>query len=309
MPDYPRSGPLLPNEPRILDEAHEQQLTERYLLPHLPALDLLFQSLRASLDVPLSQAQPVKLGKPYPLGQCLEISRATEHCLTQLHNLNVSGAAAQGQAALLAFLRAGGTARQVWGDLRGEYFQNAFLMGTLYVDVSNDTVFSHKPKVEILPFNTARFVPVKDFRHFSQVVRSYWKAEVFPNHLLPSLAPYFPLIVAIPGGSVQLEGASNYMLALTQSEGLRPSESVLDSPSMNDDVFRLLSQCLGGSGLELAADQIQGKTRALQKCREFRQHRPILSTEHCTQIISQLQQANHWLSSLKVNVAPVPQAD
>ncbi|WP_050507310.1 hypothetical protein [Pseudomonas syringae] len=304
MSDCPRSGPLLPNEPRILDWAHEQMLTEHHLLPHLAALELLFQSLRAGLDGRLSQAQPVKLGKPYPLGQCLEISRATEHCLTQLNNLTMHGAAAQGQAALLAFLLAGGSARQVWGDLRGEYFQNAFVIGTLYVDVSNDTVFSHKPKVEILPFNEARLVPVGDFQHFIKVVRSYWKAEVFPNHILPSLAPYFPLIVAIPGGSVRLEGASNYMFALTQTNGLRPSEAVLDSPSMSDDMFRLLSQRLIGCELDLAADQVQGKARALQKCREFRNDRATLSAEQCTQIIAELRLANHRLSSLMVGFTP-----
>ena len=299
-----RTAPLLPNEPSILDRAQEQALTERYLLPNLAALALFFQSLRASLDGPLRQAQPVKLGKPYPLGQCLEISLAAERCLQQLDHLEAEGLAAQGQAALSAFLREGGSARQVWGDLRGEYFQNAFVIGTLYVDLANDTVFSHKPKVEILPFDEARFVPVEDFWHFAKVARSYWKAEVFPNHILPSLAPYFPLIVAIPGGSVRLEAGSSYMFALTQTNGLRPSEAVLDSPPMSDEVFGLLRQCLADSALDRASDPARGKALALHYCRQYRNERASLSSEQCTRIINCMREANQRLASLTVNFTP-----
>jgi len=299
--DTARTGPLLPNEPRVLDWAREQVLTEQHLLPALGALEVFFQSLRASLDGPLSQAQPIKLGKPYPLGQCLEISRTAERCLQQLEQLAAEGVAAQGQAALLAFLRNGGGVRQVWGDLRGEYFQNAFLIGTLYVDVSNDTVVSSKPKVEILPFKDARFSPVEDFWHFAKIARIYWKAEVFPNHVLPTLAPYFPLIVAIPGGSVRLEAGSSYMFALTQSNGFRPSEAVLDSPSMSDEVFQLLGQCLAGSSLDWAANPTQGKARALENCRQYRSKRPFLTHEQCMDIINQMHNANQRFLPLKVD--------
>jgi hypothetical protein len=118
--------PLLPNEPRVLDWAGQHVLTERFLIPALSKLEALFLGLRASLDPMLSQAQPSKLDKPYPLGQCLEISLAVQNYLQQLDPFTLSGAPAQGHAALAAFLRHGGSMRQVWGDLRGEYFQNAF---------------------------------------------------------------------------------------------------------------------------------------------------------------------------------------
>ena len=298
MVDHVRSGPLLPNEPRILDWAREQALSERYLLPNLTALEVFFQGLRAGLDAPLSQARPFKLGKPYPLGQCLEISQAAEQCLTQLAHLTVHGPAAQGQAALLGFMRAGGTVRQVWGDLRGEYFQNAFVVGTLYVDVSNDTVFSHKPKVEILPFNEARLVPVEDFWHFIKVARSYWKAEVYPNFILPSLAPYFPLLVAIPGGSLRLEGASSYMFSLARQSGFTASAQVLEALDISDELFNAMRQCLAGSPLQTAATPAQGKAAALHLCQHYRHHEPTMSTDYCNQLLNQMQHATQRFQPL-----------
>ena len=36
-------------------------------------------------------------------------------------------------------------------------------LGTLYVDVTNDTVTPTMPKVEIMPFNQASFIPIRDF--------------------------------------------------------------------------------------------------------------------------------------------------
>ena len=116
---------LLPNEPGVLHWDVEQDLTERHLWPVRRELEVFFLALRESLDARLRAAQPFKLGKPYPLGQCLEITQAVQTCL-QHPAAPLHGAAADGFAALSAFVLAGGTARQVWGDLRGEYFQNAF---------------------------------------------------------------------------------------------------------------------------------------------------------------------------------------
>ena len=211
-------APLLPNEPRIIDSARQQRLTGQHLLPAAPALMALMQGIRSSLDPVLRAAQPFKWGKPYPLGQCLEISLAAKQRLRELNPATLTGEAAKGHAALAAFLAAGGQMHQVWGDLRGEYFQNAFLAGTLYIDVSNDTVVPTKPPVEMLPVEQARLTPVTDFAHYARLAARYWKAEVHPNHLLPELAPYYPLIAIIPGMGVQVEADSGYMVALTHTQ-------------------------------------------------------------------------------------------
>jgi len=165
--------PLLPNEPRILNPDTQAALTARYLLPVSPELEACLRAVRRQLDPELERLQPVKLGKPYPLGQCLEIALAVEKRLRTVAETELPAAAVPGLRAFKAFLRAGGAFRQVWGDLRGQYFQNAFQLGSLYVDVSNDTVVPTKPKVEVLPFEAANFVPIRSFTQFRQIATSY----------------------------------------------------------------------------------------------------------------------------------------
>ena len=127
-----------------------------------------------------------KQGKPYPYGQCLEITQAVQQRLSDATEaLFQNSPAIRGYRAYTAFRKAGGIMRQVWGDLRGEFFQNAFQVGTLYVDVANDSVTPTKPKVEILPFAEARLTPIADFRHFSRIATAYWKVQIYPNHVLP----------------------------------------------------------------------------------------------------------------------------
>lgn len=121
-----REIPVLPQQP--LDPTPAQQaLTHDHLEPHEDAVLQLWQHARSSVDPPLAAAKPVKGGKPYPLGQCLELSQAV---LRQLRLWLESGVVpglpagvADGCDRLRAFLTTGGQLRLVWGVLRGCYFQ------------------------------------------------------------------------------------------------------------------------------------------------------------------------------------------
>lgn len=295
--------PLLPNEPRVPDWQSEQALTNQFLTPALANLEAFFLTVRNILDPELSRAQPSKWGKPYPLGQCLEISKAVQQYLEQNGLSGLDGASAEGYTALIAFLRHGGSMRQVWGDLRGEYFQNAFLLGTLYVDVSNDTVVSTKPKVEILPLEQARFVPLEDYGHFARVAARYWQAHIFPNHIVPALAPYFPIITVVPGGNVRFQSVTNYMIALTQHGEFRPSEIALDAPLLNGDLFQLLTHCFPDFALDVAGNPAQGRDFALRHCQQYRTARWHRSNERRTWAINKVTEANHCLARITVNSA------
>ena len=268
--------PLLPNEPRVLDEPRQQALTERHLLPVIPQLEALFLSIRARLDPLIAAEQPTKWGKTYPLGQCLEISLAVKRDLRQLKPTSLHGPAAQGYAALAAFLRAGGHMHQVWGDLRGEYFQNAFLAGTLYIDVSNDTVVRTKPPVEIMPLAQARFGAIADFHHFARVAGRYWQAALYPNHLLPTLAPYYPFIAMSVGGGVRLEADSGYMVLLAQREGFRSSREMLQNQVLDAALFERLGSALAGISLQLAVTPGAGCATALACCQKYAAQGPAL---------------------------------
>ena len=296
--------PVLPNEPRIVDAQRQQTLTDRFLTPVLAQLETFFLAVRAQIDAELQPRQPVKLGKPYPLGQCLEITRAVQLRLRKITPGSLPGPAATGHAALTAFLSAGGALRQVWGDLRGQFFQNAFLIGTLYVDVSNDTVTPTKPKVEILPFAESELTPVRDYLHYKTIAERYWHDEVHPNHVLPELAPFFPLIHVSPQGKVRLCDVSQYMLSVTQVTVFRACEAVLDAPPMPAALFKLVADALRDTGVELARDATSGRTQALANCRHYRAKRWHHATEQVNTFARSVGAVNLKLMALDTHAVP-----
>lgn len=289
------SAPLLPNEPRVSQPAAQALLTERYLLPVLAELEACWLAIRLQLDPELERTQPVKLGKPYPLGQCLEIAEAVQKRLRTADESSLPANAAIGLRALRTFLRAGGALRQVWGDLRGQYFQNAFQLGTLYVDVANDTVTTSKPKVEILPFDQAQFIPIRDFRHFGEIARGYWGDAVYPNHVLPMLAPHCPLILVSKTGRIKLHEATQYMLAMTRAKAFAPSEEVLRDAPMPAALFERVCVALQGAGHTLPRSSDHGRKLALQHCRQQRAKRWHHEPGRVAHVIQDVTQVNRHL--------------
>ena len=288
---------ILPFEPRIVDFGRQATLSERYLLPALPELEAFFLAVRAHVDLMLEPAQPVKLGKTYPLGQCLEISLAAMRLLEQadVSSVRLSDAAVAGHAAFAAFRKAGGSFRLVWGDLRGEFFQNAFQLGILYLDVSNDTVTRTKPKVEILPFEQARLIPVADYRHFARISSRYWKHRVYPNHLLPELAPYCPLIHLAPDGGLSIKDCTEYMVGMTRAGRFAPSEEVLADQPMPAALFQYLVQALGEVKLKLPRTAEDGRVMALRACREYRSKRWYAAQHHGAKLVKATHEVNRRL--------------
>ncbi|KQW87501.1 hypothetical protein ASC94_29485 [Massilia sp. Root418] len=273
-------------------------MTERYLVQALPEIAAFFLELRAHVDPSLQRLQPAKLGKPYPMGQCLEISLAVAQLLdhADVAGLALSEPARAGYAAFVAFRKAGGQFRRMWGDLRGEFFQNAFQLGTFYLDVSNDTVTPSKPKVELLPFDEARFVPIADFRHFARIATGYWQHAIYPNHLLPELAPYCPLIhVAANGQAIVAEG-TDYMVAMAQAGRFEPSEDVLRDAPMPVALHERLAGALADGGWKVAQGPDQGRAMALRACREHRRKGWHVSQQKALDAITAVQHINRKLA-------------
>lgn len=302
-----RLRPLLPNEPCLHLPAAERALTERHLLPVLSELEVFFLAVRRQLDPELERLQPVKLGKPYPLGQCLEIAQAVEKRLRTVGEAVLPAVAAQGLRAFKAFLRAGGSLRQVWGDLRGQYFQNAFQLGSLYVDVSNDTVVPTKPKVEVLPFEAANFVPIRSFTQFRQIATVYWQDQIYPNHVLPELAPHCPLIHVSKAGRIRLHDATQYMLAMTRAQGFAPSEAVLSEAAMPAALFEQVCRALRDAGYRLPRSAEHGHTLALQQCQQQRAKRWHQDAARPAKIIHEALRINQQLVSRRHETRSQPQ--
>lgn len=199
-------------------------LTARFLEPALPALREMFFEIRAETDRVLGGREATSYGARYPYGYCLEI---TQDVLARLTSRMSRQPASAGERAMRSFLVNGGQVQRQWGVLRERFFQNALAAGTLYVDVSNDTVDVTKPKIEILPAKNSGLVPVRDGAHFARIAESYWRCRAYANTALPALAPLFPIILAYESGKVRLESSTTQMTKLFSSDGFRLSEQWL----------------------------------------------------------------------------------
>lgn len=290
----------LAETPEVRDPRRQQALTERFLRPVLPGLERLLLDIRRELDPILRAAHPARGAQAYPLGRCREITVAVQERLAQLDPARLSGPQAEAFAALRGFMAAGGEMRRAWGDLRGLYFQNAMVVGALYVDVANDTVVPTKPPVEILPFAQADFTPIADYRHFARIARSYWKCRFWPNHLLPQLAPYLPLILISASGRVRLEPSAGFMLALTLSKGFLPSEQALAAPALSPAVFARLRAALDVRSTPVAGSAADGRAEALAWCRTYRAEGRALCPDAFSRAVAAGREVNRELARLVV---------
>jgi hypothetical protein len=227
--------PPLPLAPAPVDD-RQAALTAAHIGDPL-VLTRYFEALRRAVDPALAARHPEFGGKPYPLGRCREIRDAVLAALLE----RVNAPREPMDAALSVFLRSGGIGKKTWGVLRDSYFQNALQFGGWYVDVANDTVVASKPPVEVLPAGEAGMVAVRDYRHFADIARRYWGAEVYRNTVFPRLAAYFPLIVVYPTGAAEPAVGSDQVTELTRRAAFRPSLDALaafpDPPAAVADVL------------------------------------------------------------------------
>lgn len=273
---------LLPQQIVPLDAA-DAALAFMRLGGVTPLLQAYFLALRAEADAALAERLPPAAGKPYPYGRCEEITRHVAGLLAA----RLRNPANQVDYALLAYRAAGGAMRTVWGALRGSYFQNAFQIGRLYVDVSNDTVDLTKPKVEILPMAESGLVNVRDLGHFRAIAEIYWGGRAYVNTLAPRLAPLLPMIYCSPGRlAPSYQPASDYMIALMMRDRFRQAEEwVLAGPEPPPEAWAALRARLP---VELAAQTADPRAEAAAHCRSARENDLHLDVEWRDSMVASL---------------------
>lgn len=198
-----KEAPALPDD-------RQRSLSRDFLWAERDSLEQDLLRLRTEFDRTFLASNPT-LVQRYPIGCCREISNGVLSLLKR----DMEFATSPGVVALRRFCAAGGAIRPVWGDLRRSYFQNAWQIGDLYVDVANDSVVRTKPKVEILPFDQAEFYAIKDYESYAHLAESYWHTRVIPNRYLPLLAPLYPMLLVYPNGRIKVH--SPYQTPLYQN--------------------------------------------------------------------------------------------
>lgn len=182
---------------RFVEPNEEQkQLTEKWILSNIEAFLEAVLLLRDQLDERLMRDPKIMKQirdreHVYPYGLCLELR---DEMLDQM-KIAAENPVHPGMKCFASFILEGGLVRPFWGIDKGLYFENAIQIGSSILDVANDTVDMDKQKIAFYPsLEESTIKPVETFEEFARVGELYWKQEMYPNTILPSLAPIFPLL-------------------------------------------------------------------------------------------------------------------
>ncbi|MFH1803563.1 MAG: hypothetical protein ABID63_01585 [Pseudomonadota bacterium] len=249
-------------EAPVRPDAKQVKLSRLLLVPHLAALEADLWRLRAEYDEQFAASDHPRKAE-YPVGFCLEISKGVYALLQR----EIAAPRSAGMMALREFCRQGGLAKRIWGNLRDRYFQNAFQIGNLYVDVANDTVDPAKPKVEILPLAKSGFNMLDDFGTYARIAEKYWKGTAYPNRYLPDLAPMFPVLLVRPQGRIELHAQYQTILYRNMYHDFADAERFLLNDEIRhralpDEMIRVLSDKAGLICEPFEDDQIKNLFRA-----------------------------------------------
>lgn len=195
-------------------DARQRELSERWISPRAARIGEELLRLRLLLDAALTRSgisdedEPAAgylkaefsrrrkaflngAVKPYPLGECHSITAAV---FSYLKNHAVRDPRSEFHR-LGGYFEEGGVFKIIWGNVRHEFFQTSMQLGAWCVDVANDTVNIHKPKISVVRFDAPEcdFFPVDTVEQYVRIKSSYHACEIRYNHLFPELAPYFPL--------------------------------------------------------------------------------------------------------------------
>jgi hypothetical protein len=255
---------LLPQQIAPINDI-QAKLTDNCLAGLSDSLMPYFFALREETDTLLALQFPYAAGKAYPYGRCEEITSDLYARLAQRIQFPSNSV----EHALHNFVAHGGIIHTIWGILRDQYFQNAIQIGHLYIDVSNDTVFVTKLKIEILPIESCGLVAVKNLAHFRQTAESYWGGHIYANHLIPTLAPLLPMISYSPKRlQPSLQSACDYMIALACRDEFQEAEEWLrEGPTPPSEIANII---LATTPTDLTAWTTHGKTESISACQRAR---------------------------------------
>lgn len=181
---------------------------------HRAAVDQAMEARRAALP-PYTPPTP---GEPnlasYPVGFCRRIrDRVWERALAD--------------PAFQSLIGRDIVLRKVFILLKGQYFQNAFQLGNLYLDVANDTVWVNLPKLEWKRIEEVDYENLDSWSRFVPIARRYLGVEVYPNLLFPFAFPIVPFFAIRPGGRIDLLYAQDIIFLKDLGDGMRRTLALL----------------------------------------------------------------------------------
>ena len=203
----------------------QEAITQARLVPAMPAILARLLAYREALDRECEERRrnpDVKRADPglglsiadYPIGFCRIIRDAVWD-------------RALADPAFIALLGPGVRLRKVFILLKGRYFQNAMQVGNLYVDVANDTVWVHKPKLEWAPVSAVEYRNADAWDSFAEVAQRYLNVTLYPNRLFPQGFPALPFFAIRADGRIELLFAQDILLLKDVGEEMPRSRALL----------------------------------------------------------------------------------
>lgn len=188
---------LLNKQDFVPVDDRQKELTERYLMPYQEEIRHHFLQLRLSYDRYLyknyrkvfNEAAKINWFS-YPVWACTLINRWVYNILMRW----TYWSAWKLKRLFRPFLKKWGFIKKGYWIQHWMYFENAMQAWDMFIDVSNDTVDKKKDKVVVCSMVDSWIRNIMTFEEESEINESYQAQNVYPNNIIPSLAPLFPKI-------------------------------------------------------------------------------------------------------------------
>lgn len=184
----------------VENDIQQALLTKKLLLPKLKQIIYGVNAIREAFDKKfLAETKNHKAPTPYgflspdeyPVGYC-GIIRDNLFEVLKISPFFTS------------FCRQGVLLKKIYVILDGRYFQNAIQLGNLYLDVGNDTVDIHKPKVVCKPLKEVDYKCFEDYDECFDIAENYLNIKLYPNLIFPLITPIFPVFAISENGEISL---------------------------------------------------------------------------------------------------------
>ena len=95
--------------------------------------------------------------------------------------------------------------KKVFGILNNSWFHNVFQIGNYIVDVSRDSIEGFDEFFVATPIKKSNFKNITSYDEVFEIMKKYWKVEVYPNILFPEISLYFPYFLKYLDGEIHFK--------------------------------------------------------------------------------------------------------
>ncbi len=189
------------NEIDIEESEYQDILTEKYVKPIINDLFELTINIRKRVDIKFINEKKVNkehinenVGKIdieyYPIGYCNEIRNDVFDKLKE-------------NEIIKNLVKEGVLFKKVYVLLNKKYTQNAMQLGSIFLDVANDSVSIVEPVV-FTDIKNLNYKNLNNYDDYFKIVENYLNVKFYPNIYLKEIAEIFPMIALDANGVCSL---------------------------------------------------------------------------------------------------------